>query len=158
MSTPTGTVAAPDRGTTNLTTMDFVVYLLLGIYLGVVFMKSEVVAWFRIQEMFRFQAFHMYGIIGSAVIVAAASVAAIKKLGVKDAHGNPITIPPKEMGKGYRYWIGGTIFGLGWGLLGACPGPIFALLGSGVSVMIVAIVGAMLGTWTYAALRPRLPH
>lgn len=158
MSTPTSTVAAPEKRVPNLTATDFTVYFLLGIYLGVIFMKSEVVSWFRIQEMFRFQAFHMYGIIGSAVVVGALSVALIKRLQLRDLKGNLISIPPKVMGKGYRYWIGGTIFGLGWGLLGACPGPIFALLGSGISVMLVAIVGALAGTWTYSALRPRLPH
>lgn len=158
MSTTTSTVASPEQRTPNLTATDFVVYFLIGIYLGVLFMKSEVVAWFRIQEMFRFQAFHMYGIIGSAVVVGALSVALIKRFHLRDRMGNLISIPPKAMGKGYRYWIGGTLFGLGWGLLGACPGPIFALLGSGISVMLVAIVGALVGTWTYSALRPRLPH
>jgi uncharacterized protein len=137
-------------------------YLLLGTYLGVVFVQAEVVSWFRIQEMFRFQSFHMYGIIGMAVAVAALSVQVIKRLGVKTIHGEPIRLSPKEWGDsrvpGARYWIGGTLFGMGWALLGACPGPIFALLGAGISVLVVALVSAMLGTWAYAALRTRLPH
>lgn len=134
-------------------------YLLLGIYFGIVLTKSEVISWFRIQEMFRFQAFHMYGIIGLAVVVAALSVAIIKRGKVRDIDGQPIVIPPKEMTpRGTRYWAGGTIFGLGWALTGACPGPMFALVGNGMLVMLVTIVAATAGTWTYSALRPRLPH
>ncbi len=133
-------------------------YLLLGIFFGIVLIKSEVASWFRIQEMFRFQSFHMYGVIGSAVVVAGLSIQLIKRLRLKTIHGEPIEIQPKIWGKGTRYWLGGILFGLGWGLLGACPGPMFALLGSGVTVMVVALVSAMLGTWAYAALRPRLPH
>lgn len=134
------------------------VYLLIGIFFGIVLVKSEVVSWFRIQEMFRFESFHMYGIIGSAVVVAALSVQAIKRLNVKTLAGEPITISPKVWGKGYRYWIGGIIFGLGWALLGACPGPMFALIGAGFPVILVALFSALLGTWTYAYLRPKLPH
>lgn len=133
-------------------------YFVVGIFFGIVLTKSEVISWFRIQEMFRFQAFHMYGIIGAAVAVAALSVYLIKKQQTKSFNGDAISIPPKDWGKGYRYWIGGTIFGLGWALTGACPGPIFALLGNGVLVMAVALLGALAGTWTYAALRPKLPH
>jgi uncharacterized protein len=137
-------------------------YLVLGAYLGVVFVQSEVVSWFRIQEMFRFQSFHMYGIIGTAVAVAGLSVQVIKRLGVKTIHGEPIRIASKEWGgggiPGARYWIGGTLFGMGWALLGACPGPVFALIGAGISVLVVALASALLGTWAYAALRPRLPH
>ncbi len=137
-------------------------YLLVGVYLGVIFVQSEVVSWYRIQEMFRFQSFHMYGIIGTAVAVAAASVWLIKRLGVKTIGGDPIRLSPKEWGDsgipGARYWIGGTLFGMGWALVGACPGPIFALLGAGVTVLVVALLSALLGTWTYAALRTRLPH
>lgn len=134
------------------------IYLLIGIAFGVILVKSEVVSWFRIQEMFRFESFHMYGIIGSAVVVAALSVQALKRWNVTTFDGAPITIPPKVWGQGYRYWIGGIIFGLGWALLGACPGPIFALLGAGYPVILVALFSALLGTWTYAYLRPRLPH
>ena len=136
----------------------FPAYLLLGICFGVTLTRSEVLSWFRIQEMFRFQSPRMYEIIASAIAVAAASIALIKKLGLKTTSGEPITIPPKTLGNGIRYAVGGTIFGLGWALTGACPGPLFALVGDGVTVMIVAIVSAMAGTWLYGVLRPKLPH
>ncbi len=101
----------------------------------------------------------MYGIIGSAVAVAMVSVALIKARRVRTVRGDNILVPPKELGRrGYRYWIGGTLFGLGWALTGACPGPIFALIGSGMSVYIVVLVSAVLGTWSYGVLRPNLPH
>ena len=135
------------------------VYLLVGIFFGVILIKSEVACWFRIQEMFRFQSFHMYGIIGSAIAVSALSILLLKKLGWKSLSGDPIQIPPKEMKPGaVRYWLGGTIFGMGWALTGACPGPIYALIGSGVTVFIVAMASALLGTWVYALSRPNLPH
>ena len=133
-------------------------YFLVGIALGIVFTKSEVISWFRIQEMFRFQAFHMYGVIGAAVVVAVISVFLIKKRHARTFGGAEISIPPKVLGKGYRYWIGGTIFGLGWAMTGACPGPIFALIGNGVLVMVITLLAALVGTWTYSALRPKLPH
>jgi uncharacterized protein len=133
-------------------------YLLLGVCFGIVLTKSEVVSWFRIQEMFRFQSPRMYEIIASAVVVAAVSVALIKRLGLKTLSGEPIAIPPKRLGRGIRYAVGGTLFGLGWALTGACPGPLFALVGNGVTVMIVAIVSALAGTWLYGLLRPKLPH
>jgi uncharacterized membrane protein YedE/YeeE len=134
------------------------VYLLLGIAFGIVLTRSEVVSWFRIQEMFRFQSFRMYGIIGSAVATAAASVTLIKTFKLKAISGEIIAIPRKELGSGVRYAAGGTIFGLGWALTGACPGPLFALVGNGVSVMIAAVLSALVGTWVYGWLRPRLPH
>jgi len=133
-------------------------YLLVGIYFGIIFTKSEVISWYRIQEMFRFQAFHMYGIIGSAIAVAALSVQIIKRKGIRAFDGSQINIPPKVMGSGTRYWLGGTFFGLGWALTGACPGPMFALVGNGVFVMIIAILSAVAGTYTYGVLRPHLPH
>jgi uncharacterized membrane protein YedE/YeeE len=133
-------------------------YLLVGIYFGIIFTKSEVISWYRIQEMFRFQAFHMYGIIGSAVVVAAISVQIIKRKGIRSLDGSVISIPPKVLGKGTRYWVGGMIFGLGWALTGACPGPMFALVGAGVPAMLVAILAAVAGTYTYGVLRPKLPH
>ena len=133
-------------------------FFLAGTFFGIVLTKSEVVSWFRIQEMFRFQSFHMYGIIGTAVVTAMIGFQVIKRLGLRSLDGQRITIPPKAMGKGTRYWAGGTVFGLGWGLIGACPGPLFALLGNGVTVMIVSILSALLGTWCYGALRSRLPH
>jgi len=135
-----------------------VLFLLVGALFGIVLTKAEVISWFRIQEMFRFQAFHMYGIIGSAVLTAGISLQIIRSLKLRSIDGQPISIPPKVMGKGTRYWAGGTLFGLGWGLIGACPGPLFALLGNGVTVMIVAILSALAGTWCYGALRNRLPH
>ena len=134
-------------------------YLLLGVYLGVVFLKTEAVSWFRIQEMFRFHAFHMYGIIGGAVAVGALGVFLIKRAGVRTVTGRPIVFPtPEDTRPGPQHWIGGTIFGLGWGLLGACPGPIYALIGAGVWVMLVGLLAAMAGAWAYGFLRPRLPH
>lgn len=144
--------ASADRG------VGLLVYLLIGIGFGIVLVRSEVVSWFRIQEMFRFQSFHMYGIIGSAVLVAGISIRIIERLGMTAWDGRPIVLRPKEWGGGVRYGLGGTIFGLGWALLGACPGPIFALIGGGVTVMVVALASALAGTWTYAALRQRLPH
>ncbi len=137
-------------------------YFVIGIGLGVVFVQSEVVSWFRIQEMFRFQSFHMYGIIGSAVAVAAIGVQFIQRLGLRTIHGEEIRIVPRDEGGagfwGPRYWIGGTLFGVGWAILGACPGPIFTLIGSGVSVMVVALASATAGTWAYAALQRHVPH
>ena len=135
------------------------VYLSIGVYLGIIFTQSQVISWFRIQEMFRFQSFYMYGVIGGAVAVAALSVYIIKKLDVKDSNGNPIDIPPKMMdGFGTRYWLGGTFFGIGWAIAGACPGPMFALIGHQVWPIMLVIVAALAGTWTYAWLRPSLPH
>jgi uncharacterized membrane protein YedE/YeeE len=135
-----------------------VFYLLLGIAFGVVLTRSEVVSWFRIQEMFRFQSFRMYLIIGSAVATAALSLAVLKAIGLKSISGDKISVPRKELGTGIRYAAGGTIFGLGWAMTGACPGPLFALIGDGVPVMIVAVLSALLGTWVYGWLRLRLPH
>ena len=134
------------------------VYLLIGIAFGIVLTHAEVLSWFRIQEMFRFQSFRMYGIIGSAIATAALSIAIIKKSMLKSASGEVIEIPKKTLGTGARYAVGGTIVGLGWALTGACPGPLFALIGNGVSVMAVAVLSALIGTWVYALLRPRLPH
>ena len=133
-------------------------YLLLGVCFGFTLTKSEVLSWFRIQEMFRFQFPRMNEIIASAVVVAAASVALVRWVALKSISGEPISIPPKSLGRGIRYAVGGTIFGLGWALTGACPGPLFALVGNGVTVMIVAIGSALAGTWLYGLLRPRLPH
>jgi uncharacterized membrane protein YedE/YeeE len=136
-----------------------IVYLLLGVFLGVLFIKSEVASWYRIQEMFRFQAFHMYGIIGSAIAVGATSVFLMKRLGTKGARGEAIDFVCGETeAAGKEHVLGGTLFGLGWGLVGACPGPIYALIGAGYSVMLVALLSALTGTWVYGLLRPRLPH
>ena len=137
-------------------------YGLLGALLGVVFTKGQVISWYRIYEMFRFESLHMYGVIGTAVATAMASLWLIRRLGLTTLTGEPIELQPKTWGDsrlpGARYWMGGAVFGLGWALLGACPGPLFALLGGGVSVMAAALVAALAGTWAYAVLRPYLPH
>ena len=135
------------------------VYGLLGVCLGVIFVKSEVASWFRIQEMFRFQAFHMYGIIGCAVAVAALGVWLLKRRGSRTVRGEAIAWPGTDFTTPRpNHILGGTAFGLGWGLLGACPGPIYALIGSGATVLVVGLAAAVAGAWTYGALRGRLPH
>lgn len=131
-------------------------YLAVGILFGIVFVKAEIISWFRMQEMFRFQSFHMYGVIGTAVVVAAISIALIKKYKVKTIHGEEIHFTPKKFNKGQI--IGGLIFGFGWALTGACPGPIFAQIGMGITVMVVVLLSAIAGTWIYGFLRDRLPH
>jgi len=142
----------------NRGSLIWLAYPLLGICFGITLTQSEIVSWFRFQEMFRFQSPRMYEIMASAIAVGAVSIVLIKRLGVKSISGEPIAIPPKTMGMGVRYAVGGTIFGVGWALSGACPGPLFALVGNGVTVMIVAIASALAGTWLYGFLRPRLPH
>jgi hypothetical protein len=131
---------------------------LAGLVFGFVLTRAEVISWFRIQEMFRFQSFHMYGVIASALVVAGVALEIIKRRRVRALDGTPIQLAPKEVGRGYRYIIGGAIFGVGWAFTGACPGPLFALLGSGLDVMIVPIASALAGTWLYGYLRLRLPH
>ncbi len=138
--------------------MTLVPYFVLGSAFGFLMVEAEVVSWFRIQEMFRFEAFHMYGIIGAAVATAAISLQIIKRLGLRSADGQPLGLAPKVVGSGVRYLAGGSLFGLGWALTGACPGPLVALVGAGVPVMLVAILSALAGTWTYGRLRPKLPH
>lgn len=133
-------------------------YFLIGGVFGAVLVESEVISWFRIQEMFRFQAFHMYGIIASAIAVAGISLAIIKKLHLRGRDGEALGLSPKTLGSGVRYVAGGALFGIGWALTGACPGPLVALVGAGLPVMLIAIASALLGTWTYGYLRPRLPH
>ncbi|MBL8238331.1 MAG: YeeE/YedE family protein [Bryobacterales bacterium] len=132
--------------------MALIGYLLLGLVFGVTLTKAEVVSWFRIQEMFRFQAFHMYGIIGSAIAVGAAARLLLRRPAAVALCGE------EAEGKGYRYWLGGAIFGVGWALTGACPGPLFVLVGGGVTVMLVAVAGALAGTLAYGYWRGRLPH
>ena len=134
--------------------------LLVGVGLGVVFVQSEVASWFRIQEMFRFQSVHLYGTIASAIATAAGSTALLRRLGVRRRTGEPLASAPKVCGDrhGARYWLGGTVFGLGWGLLGACPGPIYALIGGGATVVVAALAASLVGARLYAALRHRLPH
>jgi uncharacterized membrane protein YedE/YeeE len=135
-------------------------FALAGLLFGFVLVKAELISWFRIQEMFRFQGFHMFGVFLLAMPVAILTVQALKRAHARSLDGQEIALPPKEMGLGIRYLAGGAIFGVGWALIGACPGPLFVLLGAGTGggVIAVAIVAALLGTWVYGALRPRLPH
>lgn len=138
--------------------MNYIKYLLVGVIFGFVLTRAEVISWFRIQEMFRFQDFHMYGVIGTAVVVGMISIQLIKWFNLKDKEGNPISIPPKDFSQKKRYIIGGILFGFGWAFTGACPGPLFALLGSGITIIIVPILAAIAGTWVYGAFRESLPH
>lgn len=131
-------------------------YLLIGILFGIVFVKSEVVSWYRIQEMFRLQSFHMYGIIGSAVITGMISIFLIKKFNIKTIEGETIKFAPKTFNKGQIY--GGLLFGFGWAMTGACPGPLFAQIGTGATVVAVTLLSAIAGTWVYGLLREKLPH
>jgi len=131
-------------------------YLIVGILFGIVFVKSEVISWFRIQEMFRLQSFHMYGIIGSAVVVAAISVWFIKLFKVKTIYGEPIVFHAKQFNKGQIF--GGLLFGLGWAITGACPGPLFAQIGIGATVVVITLFSAIAGTWVYGLVRNKLPH
>lgn len=131
-------------------------YLLTGIVFGIVFVKAEIVSWFRIQEMFRFQSFHMYGVIGSAIAVGMLSVWLIKKFNIKTIYGEPIHISDKKFNKGQIY--GGLLFGLGWAITGACPGPLFAQIGTGATVVAVSLLSAIAGTWVYGLIREKLPH
>ncbi len=131
-------------------------YLITGIVFGIVFVKAEIISWYRIQEMFRFHSFHMYGVIGTAVIVGAISVWAIKRFGIKTMQGETVVFHDKQF-----HWgnvIGGLMFGLGWGITGACPGPLFAQIGSGFLVVIVTLLSAVVGTWVYGLLQKKLPH
>ncbi|MEP6260395.1 MAG: DUF6691 family protein [Gillisia sp.] len=132
-------------------------YLLIGIFFGIVMYKSEAASWFRIYEMFQFQSFHMYGIMGSAILLGALGIQVIKKNNLKSFFGEPIKFTPKEKGI-TRYIVGGLIFGLGWALAGACPGPIYTLIGAGYVPIIVVFIGALLGTFIYGELRKKLPH
>lgn len=137
--------------------MKFIKFFIVGIIFGVVMTKSEVISWLRIYEMFKFESFHMYGIIGSAVILGVIQVALIKKSHFKTMYGTEIIFTPKAK-QWTRYIIGGTIFGLGWALIGACPGPMFTLIGTGAWVFLFVIVSATFGTFMYGVLRDKLPH
>ncbi|WP_207535584.1 DUF6691 family protein [Desertivirga arenae] len=132
-------------------------YILTGLVFGVIMAKSEAISWYRIQEMFRFQAFHMYGIIGTAVILGVTAVALIKKFRLKDSKGNLITFQDKDK-RWQRYLFGGMIFGLGWALTGACPGPMFVNIGYGYLAMIIVVIGALVGTYLYGLIKDKLPH
>jgi len=133
------------------------IFVLLGVAFGIVMYKAEAASWFRIFEMFNFQSFHMYGFIGSALAVGVIGVQYLKRSNAKDVDGDAIVIQPKAKSIP-RYLIGGIFFGLGWALVGACPGPIFALLGSGVFSIIIVIIGALMGTYIYGVIRKYLPH
>ena len=135
----------------------FLKYLLTGVFFGIVLTKGQVVSWYRIQEMFLFDSFHMYGVIGSAVILGIAVTLLIKSKELKTIKGFKIEIIDKAPGLS-RYIIGGIIFGLGWSMTGACPGPIYILIGNGFSVFIVVLLSALLGTFTYGLLKDKLPH
>lgn len=131
-------------------------YLIVGFLFGIVFVKAEVISWYRIQEMFRFQSFHMYGVIGSAIAVGMLSIWLIKKFSIRTVHGEAIEFHPKKFNKGQIY--GGLIFGLGWAMTGACPGPLFAQIGTGATVISVTLLSAIAGTWVYGYFREKLPH
>ena len=137
--------------------MKYIKFILVGFVFGVVLTKAEAVSWYRIYEMFMFQSFHMYGIIGTAIITGSLGIQIIKKFNVNDFEGNQIDIQPKEKGS-TRYWIGGLIFGLGWALVGACPGPVFILLGAGFVSVIFVFIGAFIGTFLYGVVKDKLPH
>ena len=137
--------------------MKLLKFLVVGIIFGIVMSKSEAISWYRIQEMFRFQSFHMYGIIGVAVVLGVLGVWVIKKYKIKDYSGNPIVFYPKEKST-VRYLLGGTIFGMGWALSGACPGPMVVNVGYGFFTMAIVFVFAIFGTYLYGLLRDKLPH
>ena len=139
-----------DSGLSNLK------YLVVGIFFGIVFVKAEIISWFRIQEMFQLQSFFMYGVIGSAVAVGLVSVQIIKKFNIKTLQGEKIEIQPKVFSKGQIY--GGLLFGFGWAITGACPGPLYAQIGTGVTVIVATLISAILGTWFYGLIKDKLPH
>lgn len=137
--------------------MKKIVFIILGVVFGIMMYKAEAASWFRIVEMFKFQSFHMYGFIGSALIVGVVGIQLFKKFDTKSIEGKELALEPKAKSIP-RYLIGGTFFGLGWALVGACPGPIFVLLGSGIFSIGIVIIGALLGTYLYGIVRNKLPH
>ena len=137
--------------------MNVLKYLLVGFVFGIVLTKSEAVSWYRIYEMFQFQSFHMYGIISVAIATGVIGIQLIKRNNIKDIKGQPIEIQDKEKGS-IRYWIGGIFFGLGWALVGSCPGPIFILLGAGFWSVLIIFIGALVGTFIYGLFKDQLPH
>jgi uncharacterized membrane protein YedE/YeeE len=137
--------------------MKYIKFFLVGIIFGVVMSKAEIISWYRIYEMFKFQSFHMYGIIGSAVLLGMISMILFKKKMVKTFEGQEIHVTPKKEGM-YRNLLGGILFGLGWALAGACPGPMFVLIGKGVVSILVVIFGATLGAFFYGVCKDKLPH
>ncbi|MDP4655879.1 MAG: YeeE/YedE family protein [Algoriphagus sp.] len=147
---------APNSSQTQDKGLALLKYVIIGIVFGIVFVKAEIISWFRIQEMFRLQSFHMYGVIGSAIVTGIISIQLIKRLNIKSIHGETINIPTKVFKKGQV--IGGFIFGLGWAITGACPGPLFAQIGSGYTVILVTLVAALAGTWVYGKFEKQLPN
>lgn len=137
--------------------MRYITYLVLGIFFGIVMYKSEAASWFRIYEMFQFGSFHMYGIIGSALVLGVIGVQVIKRKNIGTLDGSEMSLKPKNKGIA-RYLIGGILFGLGWALAGACPGPMFVLAGAGYASILIVIFGAIAGTFLYGVLRKHLPH
>jgi uncharacterized protein len=137
--------------------MNLLKYVLVGFFFGIVLTKAEAVSWYRIYEMFQFQSFHMYGIIMTAIATGVIGIQIIKRNKLKDIDGNLLTIQDKEKGNA-RYWIGGILFGLGWAMVGACPGPIFILLGAGFMSVGLILIGAIFGTFLYGVLKDKLPH
>ncbi len=131
-------------------------YSLTGLLFGIVFVKAEIISWFRIQEMFRLQSFHMFGVIGSAIAVGMLSIFLIRKFGIRTIYGEPIHFPQRRFNKGQIY--GGLLFGFGWAITGACPGPLFAQIGTGTTVISVTLLSAIAGTWFYGFIREKLPH
>ena len=142
--------AVPERGLALLK------YIVLGILFGIVFVKAEIISWFRIQEMFHFQSFHMYGVIGSAVVIGLISMQLIKRFHIKTLAGEDVRITPKKYNKGTV--IGSVFFGFGWAITGACPGPIYAQIGAGFLVSLLTLIGAMGGTFVYGVFKDKLPH
>ena len=155
--TPSTLNKSPEKvSETTFVLSHYLKFLLLGAFFGFVLTKAEVISWFRIQEMFRFESFHMYGVIGSAVVVGMISVFLIRRLNLRSVNGEKIVLQPKKFHTGTL--LGGIIFGLGWALTGACPGPLFALVGNGFSIILVPLVSAIVGTWVYGYFREKLPH
>jgi len=134
----------------------YVRFFVIGVAFGILLIKSEVVSWFRIREMFRFQSFHMYGIMGSAILVGVISILLIKKFHIRSIDGEKISLPKRTFNKGQVY--GGLLFGFGWAMTGACPGPLFAQIGAGATVVIITLLSAIAGTWIYGLLQQKLPH
>ncbi len=137
--------------------MRLVAFFLIGIFFGIVMTKSEAISWFRIHEMFRFESFHMYGIIGTAVVLGALIIGAMKRFGIPTIDGRPVTYTPMKLSLP-RHLLAGSIFGLGWALIGACPGPMYVMLGHGYWIFLVVIASAILGTFTYGLVKDKLPH
>jgi len=156
VTTATRPAARPEAGEARERLLP--AYLLTGVAFGIVLTKGELASWFRIQEALRLDGAYLYEVFAAALAVAIPAFAYVKRRRLRSLAGEPVAIPPKAMGRGARYVLGGSVFGLGWGITGVCPGPLFALLGAGVGVVAAMILGALAGTWVYGYLRPKLPH